>query len=182
MRLFVLLALSPLLMGFTNPEVSRNLASGAVGCPPSEIGISNETSSRGVHNFTAHCNGMEFFCTYKYPAPIVCNQRASLTPEAAAQARDERAAAMEEWKAQVLQRVYSLWERPAEFVPGMSLLMRVKVDDRGRLLNLAWVSQTGNRKVDKSVQKAFGKAHPYPVPPDVGEAFAGVVFEFAPAE
>lgn len=177
-RALLTLALSPFLMGSTNPQVSRNLASGAVGCPSSEIGISNESSSRGIHNFIAHCNGIEYFCTYKYPAPIVCNQRAGLTPEAIEEERAARAVAMAEWKAQVLQRAHELWKRPEEFVAGMTVTITLKVDDRGRMLDITWSSENGTRKFINSVKKAFAKAHPYPVPPDIAEAFSGVVFEF----
>lgn len=182
MRLALLILLSPLLMGSTNPQVSRNLASGAVGCPPSEIGISNETSSRGIHNFSAHCNGIEYFCTYKYPAPIVCNQRAGLTPEAIEEERAARALAMTAWKAEVLEQAHQLWKRPDEYVPGMTVTITLKVDDSGRLVDMTWVSSTGTRKVVNSVKRAFAKAHPYPIPPDIAEAFSGVVFEFIPQE
>lgn len=181
-RAALVILLSPLLMGSTNPQVSRNLASGAVGCPPSEIGISNETSSRGIHNFTAHCNGVEYFCTYKYPAPIVCNQRAGLTPEAIEEERAARAVAMDAWKMHVLQRAHELWKRPKDYAAGMTVTITLKVDDRGRMLDITWATENGSRRFINSVKKAFAQAHPYPVPPDIAQAFTGVVFEFVPQD
>jgi len=169
-----------LLMAGTNPEVSRSLASGSIGCSPAEIGISDETSMRGIHNFVAHCKGREYFCTYKYPAPIVCNERAGLTPEMIAQSREAQSVAMAAWKTSVLDRVQSAWKKPEEYKPSMTAKMGLKVDDAGELINMYWVTKSGNKAVDKSIKKAFENAEPYPIPPDLGEAFSGVEFEFPP--
>ena len=86
MRFFSAIALLTLshaavagLFGGNDPEISRRLASGAIGCPANEVGISNEQATRGIHTFTAHCKGREYFCTYKYPAPISCSQSAGTT-------------------------------------------------------------------------------------------------------
>ena len=177
MRYVLVLLSCVFLMAGTNPEVSRRLASGAVGCAPAEIGISDELSSRGIHNFTAHCKGREFFCTYQYPAPITCNQRTDLSPEEVEQSRKAKAVEMTAWKARVLARIQGVWKKPAEHAPPMTAKMGIKIDDQGRLLKLYWVAKTGNKAVDKSIKKAFERAHPYPIPPDLSEAFAGVVFE-----
>jgi len=64
-----------LLIGCTSAKISRSLASGTVGCPPDDIAIANETVSSGVHNFTATCRGVDYYCTYIYPAPISCKER-----------------------------------------------------------------------------------------------------------
>ena len=61
-------------------EVSRNLASGTVGCPPQEIAIADEDVDNGVHTFRATCKGREYYCTYMYPNPISCKEA---TPPAA---------------------------------------------------------------------------------------------------
>ena len=75
MKIFIISAFCILLMGCTSARVSRSLASGAVGCPPNEIEIIDETVNSGVHNFTARCNGVDYFCTYMYPNPISCKER-----------------------------------------------------------------------------------------------------------
>ena len=64
-----------LLAGCTSAEISKSLASGAIGCPIKEIAIADETVNSGVHNFTAKCDGVDYFCTYMYPNPISCKER-----------------------------------------------------------------------------------------------------------
>lgn len=64
-----------LLTACTSARVSKSLASGAIGCPVKEITITNETVSSGVHNFTATCDGVDYFCSYMYPNPINCKER-----------------------------------------------------------------------------------------------------------
>ena len=75
MRIIIISALCVLLVGCTSARVSRSLASGAIGCPVEEIAITNETVSSGVHNFTATCDSVDYFCTYMYPNPINCKER-----------------------------------------------------------------------------------------------------------
>jgi hypothetical protein len=74
MKIFIIFALCVLLIGCTSARVSRSLASGAIGCPPNEIEMINETVNSGVQNFTVRCNGVYYFCTYKYPNPISCKE------------------------------------------------------------------------------------------------------------
>lgn len=164
--------------GGTNPEVSRRLASGAIGCPANQIGISNEQATRGIHTFTAHCNGREYFCTYKYPAPITCSQAEGITDADIEERREELAAGMEEWKKEVIHRLNQAWIRPDDYNRTLTAEMLVQVDERGRLLNLRWVSRSGERNLDRSVLRAFKRVDAYPAPPDPGAAFAGIVFEF----
>lgn len=166
------------LFGGNDPNISRRLASGAIGCPVNEIGISNEDSARGIHTFTAHCKGREYFCTYKYPAPISCSQTVGTTDAEVEEHRLELAEGMEAWKLQVIERLHQVWEKPSEYDGSQKIIMTVKVDERGRLLNLQWVSRSGDRGLDKSILKAFKKINPYPVPTDPGVAFNGVEFSF----
>jgi len=166
------------IFGGTNPEISRRLASGAIGCPANEIGIANEEATRGIHTFTAHCRGREYFCTYKYPAPISCSQAAGTTDADVEERRDVLASEMESWKSEVLERLRQVWVKPSEYRDDQETVMRVRVDERGRLLNLQWISRSGSKDLDRSVLKAFKQAHPYPVPPDPGAAFSGVEFSF----
>lgn len=59
----------------TNERVSRDLASGEIGCPASEIEIENETATiRGNHNFEAICRGKRFFCHYHQTSGIDCTE------------------------------------------------------------------------------------------------------------
>jgi len=166
------------LFGGTNPEISRRLASGSVGCPANEVGISNEEAHRGIHTFTAHCRGREYFCTYKYPDPISCSQTAGITDAEVDESREETAKEMEVWKEQVMARLQQAWVKPPEYSNGQRTVMKVKLDERGRLLNLHWISRSGDGRVDKSILKAFKQIEPYPIAPDTGAAFSGVEFSF----
>lgn len=166
------------LFGGSNPEISRRLASGAIGCPANEIGISNEESTRGIHTFTAHCKGREYFCTFKHPAPVSCTQTAGTTDADVEEHRGELAEEMESWKSQVIERLQQVWEKPIGYNGGQKTVMKVKVDERGRLLNLQWVSGSGDKSFDKTILRAFKKIDPYPVPADPGAAFSGIEFSF----
>lgn len=161
-----------------NSDVSRRLASGAIGCPANEVGISNEESSRGIHTFTAHCRGGEYFCTYNYPAPISCSRTAGTTDADVKDRQVEMTEDMEVWKVEVMERVRQVWVKPSDYDGTRTTVLSVKVDERGRLLNLLWVSRSGDSDLDKSVLKAFKKVGRYPVPPDLGAAFKGVEFAF----
>ena len=161
-----------------NPDVSRRLASGAIGCPANEVGISNEESHRGIHTFTAHCRGGEYFCTYNYPAPISCSRTAGTTDADVEDRRLEMTEEMAAWRDQVMERVRQVWVKPSDYDGTRTTLLSVKVDERGRLLNLLWVNRSGDGALDKSVLKAFKQVGRYPVPPDLGAAFKGVEFAF----
>lgn len=161
-----------------NPDVSRRLASGAIGCPANEVGISKEESHRGIHTFTAHCRGGEYFCTYNYPAPISCSRTAGTTDADVEDRRLEMTEEMAAWRDQVMERVRQVWVKPSDYDGTRTTLLSVKVDERGRLLNLLWVNRSGDGALDKSVLKAFKQVGRYPVPPDVGAAFSGVEFAF----
>ena len=74
-KLIVIAALAALMGGCTSARISKSLASGAVGCPTKMIEIEDETAGiEGVHNFTAVCKGVKYYCTYMYPNPISCKQ------------------------------------------------------------------------------------------------------------
>lgn len=167
-----------LLTAFTNSNISRSLASGAVGCPPDEIGIGKEDDTRGVHSFTATCHEVDYFCTYIYPAPISCHARTDLTPEQVQAAQAERAQKMDTWTASVLRKAIEHWKRPDQVGDSTDGQIRVKINDEGEIEDLIWEKQTGVRAVDKSVVKAFESAEPFEPPPDTGAAFNGVVITF----
>jgi hypothetical protein len=63
-------------VGCTSARVSRNLASGVIGCPPQEIEIFNETAEPigGMHNFEAMCRGKHFICSYQRTTGINCKE------------------------------------------------------------------------------------------------------------
>lgn len=76
-RLFILaLSMGVIFSGCTSAVISQSLAAGTIGCQPERIAITNETVNSGVHNFTASCDGKDYFCTYMYPNPISCKERA----------------------------------------------------------------------------------------------------------
>jgi hypothetical protein len=75
MKKLIVIAIAVIITtGCTSARVSRSLSSGAIGCPPAEIQITNETATRSVHNFTASCRGKSYQCTYVHPAPIQCTE------------------------------------------------------------------------------------------------------------
>ena len=154
------------------------MASGAIGCPVEEIGITKEDDTRGVHSFTATCRSIDYFCTYIYPAPISCNTRADLTPEQRAAALVERAEIMELWISEVTRRVIEKWERPKGTQASSEGRIRVQIDGEGEILDWEWVESTVVKAVDKAIVRAFKKAAPFDPPPDPGKAFQGVVFTF----
>lgn len=65
--LCTLFAVALLAAGCTSTKVSQSLASGAIGCPPKDIQIRNETRTRGIQTFEAVCKGQRHACTYNHP-------------------------------------------------------------------------------------------------------------------
>lgn len=84
---------------------------------------------------------------------------------------------MAAWQAEVLRRVLATWNRPSQMANSATWKMRVKTDSRGQLLNLSWITPTGNRKLDRSIVKAFKASAPYPAPPDAAAAYEGIEFD-----
>ena len=75
-KLIVVLMGLLIVAGCTSARVSRNLSSGAIGCPPQDIEILNETASYdGTHNFEAICKGKRFFCSYHTTTGINCKEQ-----------------------------------------------------------------------------------------------------------
>ena len=83
---------------------------------------------------------------------------------------------MAAWRADVLNKVLSVWRRPSQTADAATWVMRVKTDSHGRLLNLSWITRTGDRSLDRSIVRAFKRADPYPAPPDERSAAMGVSF------
>ena len=86
MKTFLVAALVTLLVGCSNKGY-KMLASGAVGCSPQEISISNKDEYRGGYTYTATCKGVKHYCTVVGDHPIYCtadSQRpqASIKPNA----------------------------------------------------------------------------------------------------
>ena len=80
MKLIILISIVTLFFGCTSARISRSLASGAIGCPIKEVKITNETATiEGLHNFTATCDGVEYYCSYMYPNPINCKARKNIS-------------------------------------------------------------------------------------------------------
>lgn len=75
-KMILVLIMIVALLGCTSARVSRNLSSGAIGCPPQDIEILNETADRdGMHNFEAICKDKHFFCSYHKTAGINCKEQ-----------------------------------------------------------------------------------------------------------
>lgn len=73
--LVILVAITMSGCAVTNARISKNLASGEIGCPASAITIENETATYdGSHNFEAICKGRRFFCHYHQSSGIDCKE------------------------------------------------------------------------------------------------------------
>ncbi|MEI6896230.1 MAG: hypothetical protein V5786_01850 [Psychromonas sp.] len=72
-----------LITGCTSSRISRNLSSGAIGCPANEITIQNETASfiGGMHNWTAICNGKSHICSYQETTGVNCSSSLNSTQD-----------------------------------------------------------------------------------------------------
>jgi len=72
----MVIAVSTALCGcITSERVSKNFASGVIGCSPGEITIVNETATfDGMHNFEAICKGKRFVCSYQATTGINCKE------------------------------------------------------------------------------------------------------------
>jgi len=81
-KIMLTVCVTMVIVGCTSAKISRSLASGAIGCPVKDIAISNETVGSGVHNFTATCGGVDYYCTYMYPNPTSCKERPKPIPSA----------------------------------------------------------------------------------------------------
>jgi hypothetical protein len=74
-----LILISTSLIGCTSARVSRQLSAGVIGCPSSQIKITNETASMsGMHEFTAECDGRVYVCSYVYGSNTNCHERAAI--------------------------------------------------------------------------------------------------------
>ena len=63
-------------------------------------------------------------------------------------------------------RVLSGWRRPPNTPPGLSAVVRVRVDTDGQVRDVSIVQSSGNTGFDLSVQQAIRRASPLPVPDD----------------
>jgi hypothetical protein len=83
---------------------------------------------------------------------------------------------MPDWQADVLKKVLAAWKRPSQSASSATWVMRVKTDSHGRLLNLSWITPTGDRALNRTIVHAFKDAEPYPAPPDAEAARDGIDF------
>lgn len=161
----------------SSTKISQNLASGAIGCPPQTILITDYASNRGVHTFGALCEGQKYYCTYMYPNSINCKIASDQMPETE-QTKAEKAKQMDIWKTNLVTKAVQNWKRP-ESISGMTeSQIQVQVDDKGKLLNLRWIKPTGVRAIDRSIVNAFKDAAPFTPAPDISSAFKGIVVTF----
>jgi TonB family protein len=151
-------------------KISQNLVAGIIGCPADSIGISNFSSSSknpliaSAYTFTATCDDAKYHCSYLYPSPATCK----LDAKHVAKTEEDRAEEdkkLEEWKVNVLNQTILNWKKPASIDGMIDSEMSVKVDNNGKLLNLRWVEDTGNKKINRSIVNAFKDASPFPRPP-----------------
>ncbi len=73
----LLLFLAVLVAGcaMTNPNISRKLTSGAIGCPADEVAIRGETADIiGNHNWAADCRGKSFVCHFHQSSGVNCKE------------------------------------------------------------------------------------------------------------
>lgn len=76
-RTIAMLMVGVLVAGCTNARISRSFSAGQIGCPDSEIAITNETASGPMgrlHNWEAECRGQHFICSYEETAGAHCKE------------------------------------------------------------------------------------------------------------
>ena len=76
-RTIAMLMVGVLVTGCTNARISRSFSAGQIGCPDSEIAITNETASGPMgrlHNWEAECRGKHFICSYEETAGAHCKE------------------------------------------------------------------------------------------------------------
>lgn len=161
----------------SSTQISQNLASGAIGCPPKTILITDYASNRGVHTFGALCEGQKYYCTYMYPNSINCKIASDQIPETE-QTKAEKSKQMDIWKENVVKKAVKNWKKPASLNGMTDSQIQVQVDDKGNLLNLRWIRPTGVRTIDRSIVNAFKDAAPFTPAPDISAAFKGIVVTF----
>ncbi len=61
-----------LMTGCTSARISKNLSSGVIGCPVSDITIINEKADGGLHTWEAQCRGHQFICSYQSSTGVNC--------------------------------------------------------------------------------------------------------------
>ena len=73
MKHLILIISIALLTGCVNPQVSKDLSSGAIGCSPDEITITNEkATANSIHTWTATCKGKTYHCSYHPSSNVNC--------------------------------------------------------------------------------------------------------------
>ena len=75
-KAIMILMVSMAFASCTSARISADLASGAIGCPPDQIIIVNETATLvgARHNFEAICKGKHFICSYQPTTGINCKE------------------------------------------------------------------------------------------------------------
>jgi len=94
-------------------------------------------------------------------------REAALQAEMAAEARARRAsAALSQYVPQIQRKVEDNWILPPGGAAGCTPTVRLTLGPDGRVLNARIVKSSGDSYCDRSVEQAFLRASPIPIPPD----------------
>jgi colicin import membrane protein len=110
-------------------------------------------------------------------------KEAELKKQMEAKARAARAGqAMSKYIPRIQQKVQSNWTYPPRGPEGCNPVVRVDLAPDGRVLSANIVKSSGDPYCDSSVEKAFLKASPIPIPldPDLYSEFKTIDFPFRP--
>ena len=110
-------------------------------------------------------------------------KEAELKKQMEAKARAVRAEqAMSKYVPRIQQKVQSNWTYPPRGPEGCNPTVRVSLAPDGKVLNASIVKSSGDPYCDSSVEKAFLKASPIPIPldPDLYSEFKTIDFPFRP--
>ena len=100
-----------------------------------------------------------------------------------AKARAARASqAMSKYVPRIQQKVESNWAYPPRGPEGCNPTVRVNLAPDGKVISAKIVKSSGDPYCDNSVEKAFLKASPIPIPldPDLYSEFKTIDFPFRP--
>jgi len=110
-------------------------------------------------------------------------KEAALKKKMEAEARAARAGqAMSKYVPRIQQKVESNWTYPPRGPAGCNPTVRVNLAPDGKVLSATIVKSSGDAYCDSSVEKAFLKASPIPIPldPDLYSEFKIIDFPFRP--
>jgi colicin import membrane protein len=87
---------------------------------------------------------------------------------------------LDAWAHALVAKISRSWERPADFVQGMSCEVIVKIDAQGVVQNARLPKTCGSEAIDQAVITGAYRASPLPIPDDPAIFDPTLVLRFTP--